>query len=187
MEITNLWSVPVGKINIANQFDMSAYADEVFNLYMMTNGEDDRQLVIKNKELFPIILDMRDNIITPIVKAFAKEHFNSDINDHYVDTNGKWIPEGEGLFPHYHPGSVISAICYPGSSNNAITMFDPRGNACRGYPRQMRNSAHFANFKFTPKAGDVLIFPSYVQHSVPNVDEATRLSLLHEYYVTTDL
>lgn len=187
METLNLWAVPILRFNVADQFDMEAYANEVFTLYSMTGGEDDRQKIIKNTELFPIILEMRDKVITPRVKEYAKEYFDYEIKDHYVDTNGKWIPEGEGLFPHFHPGSVISAICYPGDSTNSMVMFDPRGNACRGYPKKMRNSPHFANFKVNPKAGDVLIFPSYVQHSVPNVDEATRLSLLHEYYVIVDL
>lgn len=187
METLQLWSVPLLRFNVADQFNMAEYADEVLSLFAMTDGEDDRQLVIKNKELFPIILEMRDKVITPKVMEYAKEHFNFNISEFYVDTNGKWIPEGEGLFPHFHPGSVISAICYPSDSTNSMVMFDPKGNACRGYPKRMRNSPHFANFKVSPKAGDVLIFPSYVQHSVPNVDEATRLSLLHEYYVVTDL
>ena len=186
METLQLWATPVVKLNVADRYDMSLYADEVFNLFSMTGGEDDQQLCV-NKELFPIIMAMRDEVVTPAVRQFISNHFNYEMKDHYVDTNGKWIAPGEGLFPHFHPGSVVSAICYPSDSKDGMTMFDPRGNACRGYPKKMRNSPHFANFKVSPNAGDIYIFPSYVQHSVAHVNEEIRLSLLHEYYIITDL
>jgi len=185
METISLWATPLAKINVADQFDMAAYADEVFTLFSMTNGEDDRQRCI-DEELFPIILTMRDEVITPAVQAYCQEHFGEAMFPFYVETNGKWIENGEGLYPHLHPGSIVSAICYPGDSTNALTMFDPRMNAMRGYPKRMRNH-HFPNFKISPKQGDVWIFPSYVQHSVSHVTEDMRLSLLHEYYQTKDL
>jgi uncharacterized protein (TIGR02466 family) len=185
METLSLWATPVARINVADQFDMQAWADEVFTMYSMTNGEDDRQRFV-DPELFPIILEMRDQIITPAVNAFCKEHFGQDMEKYYVETNGKWIVEGEGLYAHLHPGSVLSAICYPNDSTNGLNMFDPRLNAMRGYPKRMRNH-HFANFRISPKQGDVWIFPSYAQHSVSHVTEEVRLSLLHEYYMIDNL
>lgn len=185
METLSLWATPLAKINVADQFDMAAWADEVFAMYTMTNGEDDSQQFI-TPELFPVMLEMRDQVITPAVQAFCKEHFNQEMDHYYVETNGKWIVEGEGLYPHLHPGSTLSAICYPGDSTNGLNMFDPRFNARRGYPKAMRNH-HFANFQISPKKGDIWIFPSYVQHSVSHVTEEIRLSLLHEYYQTKGL
>lgn len=186
METLELWKTPIVRLNLADQFDMTGYADEVFALYSMTGGEDDRQTCI-DKDVFPIILTMRDEVITPAMKQYCRDHFEFEVGNFYVDTNGKWIMDGEGLYPHYHPGSVVSAICYPGDSKNALTMFDPKGNACRGYPKQMRNSPLFKNFKISPKQGDVYLFPSFVQHSVPHVTEDLRLSLLHEYYIIEGL
>lgn len=186
MELIELWKTPIVKLNIADQFDMAGYADEVFSLFAMTGGEDDRQRCI-DKEVFPIILTMRDEVITPAMKQFCRDHFEYSVERFYVDTNGKWIEPGQGLFPHLHPGSVVSAICYPTDSTNAMTMFDPKSNACRGYPKPMRNSPVFKNFSISPKQGDIYIFPSYVQHSVSHVTEDMRLSLLHEYYIIEDL
>lgn len=186
METLSLWATPIVRINVADKYDMDSFADETFALFSMTGGDDDRQTVV-TKDIFPTILSMRDDFITGAVKQYVKDHFDYEMTDHFVDTNGKWIEPGEGLFPHYHPGSVISVICYPSDSKDGMTMFDPRGNACRGYTKKMRNSKHFANFKISPKAGDIFIFPSYVQHSVAHVKDDIRLSLLHEYYIVTDL
>lgn len=185
MEYIQPWKTEIARVNVADQFDMAALAEETFTLYSMTNGEDDSQKKL-DPAIFPVMLKMRDEVITPLVKEFALRCFNSDMAGFYVETNGKWIPDGEGLYPHYHPGSVISAIVYPSDSDNGMTMFDPRGNACRGYPKPMRH-AHFGNHCISPRAGDVYIFPSYIQHSVPHVTEEVRLSLLHEYYVTRNL
>lgn len=186
MEAFSLWATPVVRINLKDQFDMKAYADEIFAMYSMTGGEDSIQARI-TADLFPITFTMRDEVITPAVKEYARDHFDYCMDEFYVDTNGKWIPDGEGLYPHYHPGSVFSAICYPVDSNNAMTMFDPRGNARRGYPKKVRNGPHFGNFNISPREGDVFIFPSYVQHSVSHVTEDMRLSLLHEYHVIKDI
>lgn len=186
METFSLWSTPVVKINVKDHFDMRAYADEIFAMNISTDGEDSIQARI-DAEMFPITFTMRDEVITPAVKKYSLDHFDYCMEEFYVETNGKWIPAGEGLYPHFHPGSVFSAICYPANSKNAMTMFDPRGNARRGYPRKIRNSHHFANFTINPQEGDVYIFPSYVQHSVAHVTEEVRLSLLHEYHVIKDI
>lgn len=184
MELIQPWKTEIARINLADQFDMAAFAEETFTLYSMTDGEDDSQRAI-DPALFPVMLGMRE-VITQHVLEFSRQCFDTDIKDFYVETNGKWIEPGEGLYPHFHPGSVLSAICYPQDSTNGMTMFDPRGNACRGYPKPMRKH-HFGNYCISPKAGDVYIFPSYIQHSVAHVTEEMRLSLLHEYYVVNDL
>jgi hypothetical protein len=185
MELITPWKTTIAKINVADRYDMDAFANETFTLYAMTGGEDATQYAVSS-ELLPVTVAMRDDVITPAIRQLSMELFNDPMDSFYVETNGKWIEEGTGLYPHYHPGSVLSAICYPRDSQNGMTMFDPRGNACRGYPKPMRQH-HFANFKISPKAGDIYLFPSYIQHSVSHVTEETRLSLLHEYYMTKHL
>lgn len=179
------WKTEIGHFNVADQFDMTAFGEEIFTLFAMTNGEDESQRKI-DPSTFPVLLKMRDETITPAVIEYTKRCFNYDMDKFHVESNGKWIAEGEGLYPHWHPGSVISVICYPVDSANGLNMFDPKGNAIRGYPKEMR-WGHFANLNISPKAGDIFIFPSYLQHSVSHVTEEVRLSLLHEYYVTHNL
>lgn len=185
MDYLEPWRTQIAHFNVKDQFDMGAFGEEVFTLFTMTTGEDESQSVMDINH-FPVMISMRDNVITPTVLEYARECFKYEMDDFYIETNGKWIPDGEGLYPHYHPGSVISVICYPVDSANGLNMFDPRTHACRGYPKEMR-WGHFPNLRISPRAGDIFIFPSYVQHSVSHVTEETRLSLLHEYYVTKNL
>lgn len=177
----NPWNIVVGRINVADQFDMKEFYDEVFLLQAMAGQEDPSQERL-DPELLPILMNMRDNVITPAVVQYAQDVWEYTIPKIEVETNAKWIPEGEGLFPHYHAGSCLSAICYPQDSESGINFFDPRGHACRGYPKEIRDR-FFAAWRVSPRAGDIYIFPSYIQHSVSYVKEDVRLSLLHEYYL----
>lgn len=180
MNLIEPWKIQIGQFNLADKFDMEQFATEVYTLYAMTGGEDEAQSKL-DPDLFPLILEMRDAVITPAVREFTQSCFDYPLDDFDVETNGKWIPPGEGLYPHYHPSSCFSAIVYPGDSPSALNLFDPRGNACRGYPKAIRDK-FMTKMQISPKAGDVYILPSYIQHSVSYVQEDTRLSLLHEYY-----
>lgn len=181
MEHFDPWRTIVSKVNVADQFDMAMFYEEVFLLQAMAGQEDPTQSKL-DPELVPTLLQMRDELITPLVREYALTHWGYEIPKIEVETNAKWIPEGEGLFPHYHAGSCISVICYPQDSESGINFFDPRGHACRGYPKEIRDK-FFSAWKVSPKAGDIYIFPSYLQHSVSYVKEDVRLSLLHEYYL----
>lgn len=179
------WKDTLAVNNLKDIVDLEALRDELFNLSLMTDNEDETQEFV-NADLFPEIIRTRDNIITPMVTQYALDIFEYAIPEIIVETNAKWIKEGEGLFPHFHPGSCLSAIFYPGDSDSGLNIFDPRGNACRGYPKPIRNRFMSA-YRLSPKAGDLVILPSYLQHSVSYVKEEVRLSLLHEYYLRSDL
>lgn len=184
MDYFQPWKIVVGKINVKDQVDIQMLREDIFNLSVMTDNEDENQSFV-SPDYIPTIFQLRDEIIIPAVKQFSLEQFDFEMVDFEVDTNAKWIREGEGLFPHYHPGSYLSAIIYPNDSKSGLNFFDPRGNACRGYPRSMR-TREFGTRSISPREGDVYIFPSYLQHSVSYVQEEVRLSLLHEFYVNGD-
>lgn len=186
MNIIQPWKIEIGHFNIYDVWvgspGMEDFATEVFNLNLMTNGQDSTQSKL-DKEMFPVMLAMRELLITPAVKEFALKQLGYVLREgeYEVETNAKWIPKGEGLYPHQHSSSIISSIVYPQDSESGLNFFDPRVNAGRGFPREIRDE-HFARYAISPKAGDVYIFPSYLQHSVSYVEEDIRLSLLHEYY-----
>lgn len=182
MQTIEPWRSVIGHFNLGPMFDVNGLQEEAFTLNQMATDEDEKQRYL-DPDLFKLIMGTRDSVITPAVTAYAKNLWDYDITGRFeVETNAKWIPEGEGLFPHYHPGSCISVIVYPQDSKSGLNIFDPRVHACRGYPKEIRDK-HFAAYKISPKAGDVYIFPSYMQHSVSYVQEDVRMSILHEYYL----
>ncbi len=174
------WPTVIGLTNIAGKIDLDCLSDEIFNLNLLTKGEDASQQWATH-EAVPLIMSLRDDIINPLVEQYSLEQWEYPLTDYRVETNAKWIPQGEGLYPHLHPGSNLSAIIYPKDSPSGITLFDPRMNASRGYPKPIRRG-YMKPVTISPKAGDVLIIPSYIQHSVSYVKEEVRLSLLFEYY-----
>ncbi|MNF96557.1 hypothetical protein D3C85_233940 [compost metagenome] len=178
------WKIEMCHLNVAHCIDLEALRDEIAALSIMTEQEDGGQRFVNN-DLCPNIIHLRDDLITPAVVNYAHTCWGYEIEEMRGETNAKWIKEGEGLFPHFHPGSQMSAIFYPDDAPTGLNMFDPRGNACRGYPKPIRNN-HMGMVQISPKAGDIWIFPSYLQHSVSHVKEDTRLSLLTEYYFSDE-
>lgn len=180
------WKTQILQANLLEYiptFDLAAFAEEVFTLNMMVGGQDATQTKLL-KELVPLIMHTRDYTVRNVLHRWVKETFDYALDEgmYDVETNAKWIPEGEGLYPHVHASSAFSVIMYPQDSESALVFFDPRGNAGRGYPAAIRDK-FFAKHVISPKAGDFYIFPSYLQHSVSYVKEDVRLSLLHEYYL----
>lgn len=178
------WKIEVVQFNVADCINLNDLRDEIGALAIMTNQEDGGQRFISN-EMCPTVIHLRDQFINAAVLQYAKDCWDYNIMDYWSETNAKWIPEGEGLYPHYHPGSQISVIFYPDDVETGLNLFDPRGNACRGYPKPIRNR-HLGPVQISPKAGDVFIFPSYIQHSVSHVQSDNRLSMLIEYYFSDE-
>lgn len=184
MRIIEPWRTPIGHINLGHCLDMEALRNEIGSLAMMAQ-EDGDQRFVNDYNTFPNIVHLCKDIIDHEVRKFVREQWNYGVTDFRRETNAKWFREGEGLFPHYHPGSQMSAIFYPETSPSGLAMFDPRGNACRGYPKPIRN--HFmGTHVISPEAGDLWIFPSFIQHSVSHVKEDTRLSMLCKYYFSDE-
>lgn len=186
MKALQPWNTVILQANLREfipTFDLEAFAEEVFTLNLMAGGQDATQAKL-SKELTPHILHTRDYTIRGVLHRWVRDVFDYVLTEdmYDVEINAKWIPEGEGLYPHVHASSAFSVIVYPQDSESALVFFDPRVNAGRGYPAAIRDK-FFAKHVISPKAGDFYIFPSYLQHSVSYVKEDVRLSLLHEYYL----
>ena len=87
---------------------------------------------------------------------------------------------------HTHSGAHISAVVYLESnpkSGGEIGFYDPRPNVSRGY--DMRFRKNFNPTYHAPKTGDVLIFPSYLYHSVKAATH-TRISCALDLFLYAD-
>jgi oxalate decarboxylase/phosphoglucose isomerase-like protein (cupin superfamily) len=179
MELIQPWNTSILKANVSHMCNVEAIADEILSLHSLSPQQSTTQYKITPEE-FPALCDFRDRVVTNLVKEFVKQTMRFDLTQFTVDTFGKWFEKGMDLSPHTHGSTGITSVFYPADYKSGMTVYDPRGNACRGYPRQIRDD-YFAPFYVYPKAGDLIIMPSFLQHYVPTVEDDLRLSLINDY------
>ena len=131
-------------------------------------------------DVFPTLCHFRDEIVGPIVTEFIRKTFNVEPTDMRIDTFGKSFEKGEGLASHLHGNSMVTTVYYPEDTKAGLLATDPRFNAERGYPRPIRDN-YFGDYYVAPKAGEIWIMPSYIQHSVETSTDDMRLSLVNDF------
>lgn len=180
MEFTPLWKVEIAKVNLLDRVNNEALIEEVHLLHCLCPRESDRALAL-TKEQFPALVAFRDDILLPQAHAYIRNVFGVVPSDITVDTFGKVFGDKEGLGHHLHGNSMLTTVYYPEDSSAGMTLFDPRFNASRGYPRSIRDG-HFGDHYITPKAGDLWIMPSYLQHNVEPNKQDMRISLINDFH-----
>ena len=89
-------------------------------------------------------------------------------------------PKGAYNKQHTHPGGFISGSYYIGGVSSPIVFYDPRVIKNFTEPKGMSNKTAYnvSNISMFPKEGDLIIFPSWLEHSVPeNNSENERVIL----------
>jgi len=89
-------------------------------------------------------------------------------------------PPGSSNKSHIHPGSHWSGVYYVQAPKNAgdIEFTDPRTSHVMNQPsfepNKQRSKENWTKVRFTPKAGKMLLFPSWLYHGVdPNMSNET--------------
>lgn len=92
---------------------------------------------------------------------------------------GHHHPQGSYNKAHVHPNSVWSGVYYVQAPEGAgdIEFIDPRTEnvmaPLKYAPNRQRPASCWTKVTFTPKAGKLLIFPSWLYHAVsPNLTSA---------------
>lgn len=179
MEIIEPWKMQIARVNLLSVVDNKAISEEIHVLHCLCPRESKTPLAI-TAEQFPALTHFRDKVLTPIVVDYIRQTFGVNPFDMTVDTFGKVFENNEGLGSHLHGNSLLTTVYYPEDTEAGMSLADPRFNASRGYPRPVRDG-HFGNYYVSPKAGDLWIVPSYIQHSVESNPEDMRLSLINDF------
>lgn len=179
MELIQPWNTSILKANVSHMCNVEAIAAEILTLHSLSPQESRTAYKVTPEE-FPALCDFRDRVVTNLVQSYVQQTMGFDLTQFTVDTFGKWFAKGTDLAPHTHGNTGITSIFYPENYESGMSIFDPRGNASRGYPRAIRDE-HFAPYHVFPKAGDLYIFPAFLQHYVPTVKDDLRLSLINDY------
>ena len=122
------------------------------------------------------------------VAAFAKD-LEFDLGERKLVLDSLWLnilPEGGIHTSHIHPHSVISGTTYvtmpEGAS--AIRFEDPRLPMMMAAPGRVQDAREELRpfIYVAPKAGDVLLWESWLRHEVPmNMIEEDRVSVSFNY------
>ena len=110
--------------------------------------------------------------VSPIILKIAKESYAWKCDLQTMKICGMWaIINNQNSYNvrHFHPKSILSAAYYVKAKENCgnIKFFDPVDQKSMIAPPKIKNtqlSAEAASFK--PSEGDLLVFPSYLHHSV---------------------
>ena len=115
------------------------------------------------------------------IKIFVDE-MGWEYNPDKIKITGMWsIINKKGSFniQHNHPNAYLSAVYYVQVSENSgnIKFFDPREQKNIRQPKiKNYTDTSAAITEMTPQEGDLLIFPSYLYHSVgKNLSEDDRI------------
>ena len=167
-EITPLFPVPVYQ----SSTDYLNFANEINFLSSLDLIKARNNSVSKNVQ----VLDYHElskckEICEKHLKIFIENTL--DCKQEFYITNS-WIARsrpGESHHVHFHPNSIISGVLYLQAEQNA-------GNIVLHHKSSLRNNFDFtydvnsynifnsATWKFSVSTGQIIIFPSWVNHSV---------------------
>jgi uncharacterized protein (TIGR02466 family) len=137
----------------------------------------------------PGCIALRNHIVEAVAEATRRLSPNFDFKSSQLQMEG-WInvnPPGAFNTPHTHPSFALSGTYYvsippdpvgvsPDARSGAFEFLDPRVNAAA---IAIAGAACFdREVILKPKAGLLMIFPSYLRHWVyPNEEESERVSV----------
>ncbi len=140
------------------------------------NGWHSEEFDLKNENL--------KNFISEISKIIGNsiKDMDWDLETQVVKITSMWsIVNNKGAFneKHHHGNSALSAAYYVKAEQNAgnIVFYDPRQANVFHHPTSKEvNSINAQVQSVTPKAGTLVLFPSYLEHKVnPNLSNEDRI------------
>jgi len=178
---TPIWTSKIDDYNKVNE--------EMLNFIINLQKKDSTGIVKSNfKGWHSKDFDLKDKHLTKFVTAI-KKNINTSLNDMNWDldlqsvkiTNMWAIINEKGAWnqKHHHSNSDISAAYYVSAHDNCgdIVFYDPR--PARVYRHPVAKSPNKLNATINsvkPVPGLLVLFPSYVEHSVnPNLSDKKRI------------
>jgi len=140
------------------------------------NGWHSDEFDLKNENLKNFISEISKNI------GSAIKDMDWDLETQIVKITSMWsIINNKDAFneKHHHGNSALSAAYYVKAEQNAgnIVFYDPRQANVFHHPTSKQvNSVNAQVQSVTPKAGTLVLFPSYLEHKVnPNLSNEERI------------
>tara|TARA_B100001559_G_C16241200_1_gene502501 strand:+ start:124 stop:732 length:609 start_codon:yes stop_codon:yes gene_type:complete len=188
IQIYKLFSSPVFHYNLDNHKELNKELENYILSLKNQNKEGQKKSNIGgwHSPFFDIENNNVAKKFANIMEKFYKDVIMSDMGWKYenqkVNIEAMWsIINKKGSFniQHNHPNSYLSAAYYVRhpEKSGGIKFYDPREQKSMRYPKIIKHGEFSsATVQIEPQEGDLLIFPSYLYHSVTeNLSEKDRI------------
>lgn len=125
-----------------------------------------------------------ENVFKDQAELFLKELTGKQIDLFLSESWTDHIKKYGYNTPHDHSGSNVIGVYYVKAQDNCgdLLLHDPRGATNFISQYDINTEGYLVSgrsyYRVKPKVGNLILFPSYVVHSVqPNMNDETRLSL----------
>lgn len=173
--LNNFFSIPIWtyKIHISESVVQKCYnlaSTPSRNISNIGGWQSD----ILTVDTFPEITEQLEDVIKN-VQSDIHENFKVGLDGYWVNFNQK----SHYNMAHVHPLSALSGVLYVKCNEQSGNIKLNSNSLREHYPINTFESPLFRDtIEFQPKVGDVLIFPSWIYHSVlPNNSDDARISI----------
>ncbi len=151
-------------------FDFANLAPEYDGYSLFTDKKDSSELRLLENE----------------AKRLVIENFGQNCFDLLISYRAWLCGSGPNytMPTHNHANSAISLVFYfQAEEGGDLVLHDPRMNANRGYRTEFQNALGLKDITWTPQSGDIVMFPSFLYHSVlKNRGSKTRIAVALDFY-----
>lgn len=186
--VENLWATPVLRTRMSEELAGIVSTKILLDQDMMNPVSDfsTKGILDASEEM----VRFKEEAILPAFNSFLRNTLGKELEDWASYRTHGWLA-GTGndysINYHNHSGAQLSAVfyllCEEQDSGGQITFTDPRQNANRGYDSNF--SEWFKHLSFTPKSGDIVVFPSFLYHFVSIYQGNIRLAIPVDLFLHT--
>lgn len=149
-----------------------------------SNAFSNNKFILNDKNLSLLKKNCEEHISNFILNDL----FITDVQP-YITQSWTTISKQNGWhYEHYHPNSLFSGILYVSGSNEDFTLFSRPRNVSQMQLRKNKQTDENRDiFSVNLETGKIVIFPSYLYHSVPKVFSEKRVVISFNIFVKGEL
>ena len=147
--------------------------------------------ISKNKDIFAIS-DLKE--IKRFISSSLKEYLENVVSPKHkigLYTTESWLnftKKGERHHKHHHPNSFISGVFYFNTAKKDMICFHKKSKNNFEIETDKFNLFNSNSWDLPVSSGQLVLFPSYLEHSVPVLKEnVTRISLSFNTFIIVDI